>query len=120
MVRIEKDKLAMIGLTSESSFHVYCIYIWDLSTDRIYKIDNMGSVWLWHMDVDDNTLVTFEISWSKQPPRVQQTKWTLTGRLLERKHFSLSLSWTRRRKRQSFDHRVTASATRLVTRRWPG
>lgn len=36
--------------------------------------------------------MAFEIAWSKQPPEVQQTKWTTTtGQLLERKTFSLLL-----------------------------
>ena len=92
MVRIEKNTLAMFGVTLESGFHVCCIYIWDLSADQIYRINNIGVIWLWHMDVDDNRLVTFEMNWRKQPPMVRQTKWTLTGQRLDRKQFPLPLS----------------------------
>lgn len=45
------------------------------------------------MDVQDqNVLVTFEINWDEFPPKVQQTKWRLTGGLNDRKNFPLSLS----------------------------
>lgn len=36
-------------------------------------------------------LVTFEIDWDTHPPKVRQTKWTLTGQRLDRKQFHLSL-----------------------------
>lgn len=36
-----------------------------------------------HMDPDENILVAFEIDWDPDPPNVQQTKWALTGRLLD-------------------------------------
>lgn len=90
-VCLERDKVVMFQrLTFEGSPQPTPIYIWDLSTDDIQEIGSFCELWLWHMDVDENVLVTFEIDWDKYyPPEVQQTKWTLTGRLLDRKHFHL-------------------------------
>lgn len=89
---MEKDKLAWLSSTSESSSQTYTNYIWDLSADRVGIIDNIGEVWLWHMDTDRNLLVTFEIDWEKHPAEVQQTEWTLRGRPFNRKRFALPLS----------------------------
>lgn len=86
---IVKDKMVFFGSTVEPPFP---IYIWDLSVDQVRKIGDFGDVWLWHMDADENVLVTFEMNRSKRPLEVQQTKLTLTGQLLEKKQFSLSVS----------------------------
>lgn len=70
------------------------------------------------MDVDENILVVFEIDWEKRPPEVQQTKWALTGGLLDKKHFPLSLSGCdlhetklqpRHRSSRTFGHKTGAS-----------
>lgn len=86
---IVKDKMVIFGSTVEPPFP---IYIWDLSEDQIRKIGDFGDVWLWHMDAHENVLVTFEIDRNKRPLEVHQTKLTLTGQLLDKKHFSLSVS----------------------------
>ncbi|KAL1990055.1 hypothetical protein VTN49DRAFT_6636 [Thermomyces lanuginosus] len=83
-----KDKLAMFWWDGGSS----TIYIWDLTADQSRKIGSIGNVTLWHMNVDENMLVTFEIDWNQHLPMVQQTKWTLAGQLLDRKRFPLSPS----------------------------
>ena len=45
--------------------------------------------------MDENILVVFEINWDARPPEVQQTKWTLDGQLLCKKHFDLPLGGDR-------------------------
>jgi len=91
VVCIEKDKMIIRG-TASLPFTIYC---WDLGTNQVQEIGSCGgldSVLLWHMDADENILVVFEIDWKKHPPETQQTKWALTGGLLDKKHFPLSLS----------------------------
>ena len=90
MIRLEKDKVVLFSTDFDPPPP---IYIWDLTADQVHAIGSFreGNVWLWHIDPDDNVLVTFEIDWDKHPPEVQQTKWTLTGQLLNRKFFHLSL-----------------------------
>lgn len=61
------------------------IYVWDLSADQVQEIGSFLDVWLWHLDAEDNVLVTFEIDWDKRPLDVRQTKWTLTGQHLDGK-----------------------------------
>lgn len=73
----------------------YPIYIWDLSSDHIRTIGNFSNLWLWHVDPDENILVAFEIDWYTDQLKVQQTKWTLTGRLLDKKNFHLSVPYPR-------------------------
>lgn len=68
------------------------VYIWDLSSGRFRKIGSFPDLCLWHVNVDEDILVAFQIDWDTHPPEVQETKWTLTGRLLDRRHFRLSLS----------------------------
>lgn len=67
------------------------ISVWDLSTDHIQEIGSFHEPDLWHVDLDKNVLVVFEIKWKEWPLEVQQTKWTLTGELLDKKDFNLSL-----------------------------
>lgn len=86
-VFIEKDKLIMFGLEE-----VPPIYIWDLRANKVHEVGSFRDVSLWHMDVDKNILVIFQIDWDRNLPEVQQTKRTLTGELLDRKHFHLPLS----------------------------
>lgn len=72
---------------------LWFIYVWDLNVNRIQRIGKFTNLWLWHLDVDENMLVVFEINWDAHPPQVQQTKWTLTnGQELDRKQSHLSLS----------------------------
>jgi len=42
--------------------------------------------------MDEDDLVAIEIDWDKRPLEVQQTRLAFTGELLDKKHFSLSLS----------------------------
>lgn len=86
---IDKDKVVIVDYGSKPLFPVY---IWDLSSDRFQKINTFSDLFLWHLDADDGILVAFEIDWDKRPPAVRETKWTMTGRVVERKHFPLSLS----------------------------
>ncbi|KAL1975752.1 hypothetical protein VTN31DRAFT_4144 [Thermomyces dupontii] len=67
-------------------------------TSRLYQVHGIGSVgepFLWHVDVDENMLVIFEINWSMLPVEVQESKWTLNGKLLDRKCVDVSLSGRR-------------------------
>ncbi|KAL1976917.1 hypothetical protein VTN31DRAFT_3199 [Thermomyces dupontii] len=89
-VRVEKTRVVMFNSSTIWSSHSF-ISVWDLSSNQVHEIGSLRRVWLWHMEVDRNELVTFEINWRKRPLKVQQTKGTLTGRRLDRKHFHLSL-----------------------------
>lgn len=91
VIRLEKDKVVLFSTDFDPPPP---IYIWDLTADQVHAIGSFreGNVWLWHIDPDDNVLVTFEIDWDKHPPEVQETKWTVTGQLVNRKQFPLSLS----------------------------
>lgn len=94
---MEKDKVVAVNALSSS---IHPIYIWDLGAHCIREIGSFSNnLWLWHVDADKNILVTFEFDWGTDPVEVQQTKWALTGRLLDRKHFHLSLSGHRVEKR---------------------
>lgn len=71
------------------------VYVWDIGLNLVRKIDivtrePMGPCLL-HLDIDDDVLVSFQVSWRWcLPPPVQQTKWKLTtGELLEEKLFLL-------------------------------
>lgn len=86
---IVNDKVVIVGFESKP---IYPVYIWDVSSDHFRMINDFADLGLWHVDTTDNTLVAFEIDWDTYPAAVQRTKWTLTGQLLERKHFRLSLS----------------------------
>lgn len=87
-VCIEKDKVVMFSPSSDPPLP---INIWDLNANRVHEIRSSRRVWFWHIDVDGNEFVTFEINWEKHPLEVQRTKWTLTGQPLDRKHIHLSL-----------------------------
>lgn len=87
---IEKDKVFMVD-EAYDPYMPRSIYIWDLSSDHFQKIAMSPDLWLWHLNADENILVAFEIDWDADPPKVQQTKWELTGRLLEKRHFHLPL-----------------------------
>lgn len=89
---IVKDKVVMVG-ASRKQFPL--IYIWDLKTYQVHGIGSVGEPFLWHVDVDENMLVIFEINWSMLPVEVQESKWTLNGKLLDRKCVDVSLSGRR-------------------------
>lgn len=78
-------------IVSFDSMPRYPVYIWDLSSNSFRKINSFLDLYLWHLDVDEGILVAFEINWDTCPPEVQQTKWSLTGQLLDKKGFHLSL-----------------------------
>lgn len=86
---IDKDKVVILEPDSEP---LYPVYIWDLSSDSVQEINTFIDLCLWHLDAGGNMLVAFEVDWDKHPPEVRQTKWTLSGQLMDRRHFSLSLS----------------------------
>lgn len=91
-IDLEKDILVLVELLEQKQ-SLWFVYIWDLNSNRIRRIGKFTNLWLWHVDADENLLVVFEINWDTHPPQVQQTKWTLKGeRMLDRKHFHLSLS----------------------------
>ena len=71
---------------------LFTVYIWDLGSNLFAKVNSFTDLCLWHVDADESILVAFEIDWDACPPEVRQTKWTLTGGLLEEKHFRLLLS----------------------------
>ena len=83
-----KDKVISVGYEAAP---LYRIYIWDLSSNWMREVTSLANLWLWHVDADENILVTFQIDWDTEPAKVQQTKWTFTGSLLNRKHFCLPL-----------------------------
>lgn len=92
---VKKDKVVVVDLEFAPAY--YHVYIWDITNShRLQKIGGLSNLELWHVDADDNVLVTFEIDWDANPAAVQQTKWTLTGQLLDRKQYGLPL----------FGHRV--------------
>ncbi|KAL1992106.1 hypothetical protein VTN49DRAFT_4138 [Thermomyces lanuginosus] len=87
-ISIEMDKVLLVAdIESRLS-----LYVWDLNSDHLQEFGSFPDLWLWHLAADDDVLVTFEIDWDADPPKVQQTKWALSGRLLNRKRFRLSLS----------------------------
>lgn len=68
------------------------VYIWDLSSNDVHEIGGFSNLWLYHMDAVQNVLVAFEIDWEKQPPEVNQTKWTMTtDQQLDKKTFHLPI-----------------------------
>ncbi|KAL1996343.1 hypothetical protein VTN49DRAFT_108 [Thermomyces lanuginosus] len=89
---IVKDKVVMVGVSRNQRS---LIYIWDLRTYQVHGIGSVGEPFLWHVDVDGNVLVIFEINWSVHPLEVQESKWTLNGKLLDRKCIDVSLSGRR-------------------------
>ncbi|KAL1992162.1 hypothetical protein VTN49DRAFT_4194 [Thermomyces lanuginosus] len=83
---------------SKENFLVKTITPLSTMTKWFQTIDYFSHLWLWHVDADKNILVTFEINWDTDdtdPAEVEQTMWTLTGDLLDRKHFHLSSSGRR-------------------------
>lgn len=84
-IAIEKDKVVIFGHNPS------VIYIWDLSADQIRVLGAYGQRFLWHLDVDGGILVVFESVYAGlkhlTEMQVQQTKWTLTGKLLDKKQF---------------------------------
>lgn len=68
------------------------VCVWDLSSNHFQKIGTFSSLSLYHVNTSENLLVLFEINWEKQPPEVQQSKWTIsTGQLREKKIFHLQM-----------------------------
>lgn len=71
----------------------FSIWVWDPRRDRVQTIGSFSldtHVHSWHLDADEDVLVTFEINWDEHPALVQQTKWTLTtGEQFDRKTFPL-------------------------------
>lgn len=60
-VYIEKDKVVLFNSNECYSDPPQPIYIWDLIADQIHEISSFREFWLWHLDVDEDVLVTFEI-----------------------------------------------------------
>lgn len=87
-ISIERNRVVMVPHFGRQ---FYPIYIWDLSADGIQEIGSFENPSLWHLDVDGNMLVVFVIDWNTHPLEVEQTKWTLTGELVDRSQFCLSL-----------------------------
>lgn len=85
------------------------VYIWHLGSDHFRSIGTFSNQWLWRVDPDENVLITFEINWDTHPPEVQQTKWTLTGMLLDQKQFHLLVPGCRVDKRYSLQDSYSGS-----------
>lgn len=83
-----KDKVIIVHVENRPPD---IVYIWDLTSNNYRKISSFSNLLLWHVDPEENILVAFEIDWDANPPEVKQTKWTLTGLLLDTRCFSLSL-----------------------------
>lgn len=60
-VTVEKD---IVVLNSMSSLRP--IYVWDLCTDQVRPIGPLGYLQLWHVNMDKNVLVAFEVDWKRQ------------------------------------------------------
>ena len=87
---ITEEKVVLAPIPQPSS---HPLYVWDLSSNHVQKINGFSHLWLTHIDAAENVLVTFEIIWTKQPSEVRQTKWTATtGWMLERKIYPLPIS----------------------------
>lgn len=57
-VRVEKTRVVMFNSSTIWSSHSF-ISVWDLSSNQVHEIGSLRRVWLWHMEVDRNELVTF-------------------------------------------------------------
>lgn len=81
---IAKDKVVIVHC-----YPLFHVSVWDLRSNHVHTFGSFSHLYLWHADADEDVLVAFEINWvtDPYPPRVQQTKWTLTGELLYRKQF---------------------------------
>lgn len=113
-ITIDKDTVVMAPLRNRRSSSVY---VWDLRSDESRVIRPVSDLCLWHTEQDENVLVTFEIDWDADPPKVQQTKWQLNnGEQLDRKKFNLSQGGRRVKKSElrrtpndwyrSYDHKT--------------
>lgn len=40
----------------------YYVYIWDLSSNGVRKINDFTDLWLWHVNANDDILVAFEVN----------------------------------------------------------
>ncbi|KAL1992107.1 hypothetical protein VTN49DRAFT_4139 [Thermomyces lanuginosus] len=109
-ISIEKDSVLVI-VDIESGLS---LYIWDLGSDHFREFGSFPDLWLWHVAADDDVLVTFEIDWDADPPKVQQTNWALSGRLLNRKHFHLPLLSGRINRNILLNHH----ASKVTRSRW--
>lgn len=101
-ITIEKDKLVILPFSIDEAFP---LWMWDLRSDRVQTIGSFISKDLdfWHVDADENVLITFEVNWDEHPLLVHQTRWTLTrGEVLDRKIFRLFLGGRRVSRRDIF------------------
>ncbi|KAL1996816.1 hypothetical protein VTN49DRAFT_7681 [Thermomyces lanuginosus] len=89
---IHKDKIVIVD---NDQWPNNPMFIWDPNSNHLKNIGSFSNLWLWHVEADENMLVAFEIDWDTYPLEVQQTKWTLTGQLLDRTHLHLSLPGNR-------------------------
>lgn len=89
---IVKDKVVIVPRFSSSDNRSFCVCVWDLHGNRLYEFGSFSDLYLWHVDADENVLITIEFNWNAHPPEVRQTKWTLIGgQKLRQKHFRVSL-----------------------------
>lgn len=98
-MNIVQDKVVMFERKSIEPRRNDLLYVWDLSSNRVQKIGEFDDLWMWHVEPDENLLVTFEIRWNTRPVETQQINWTLTGQLLDRKPFGRTdclSGWNRR------------------------
>lgn len=97
-VAVVKDKVVIVP---DFTLLDQTINIWDLHTNQVQTIGsffNIELLALWHVDVDEGVLVTFEIDWNKHSSEVEQKKWSLSsGKQLDRKSFSLSVGTSHHR-----------------------
>lgn len=107
------------GYNSQSRVAILPCHVWDLRTDQLQKIGPFSNLDLWHVDADEDVLVTFEIDWANNLPEVQQRKWSLTrGEQLDRKRFNLSVAGRhvdRKSLKQSFNDWYRTSGHKTVT-----
>lgn len=91
---LEKDIVLIRERLRKDKSSVTILHVWNVTSNHIQKkIGQFTDLWLWHVNTDENMLVTFEIDMDMDPPLVQQSKWTLSSeQLLNRRQFHLSLS----------------------------
>lgn len=88
-ITVTDDKAVIVPWANERA---HPIFVWDLGSNHVHEFGSFTDLWLWHVNAEQNVLVTFEINWDAHPPEVQQTDWTLlSGELIHQKHFHLSL-----------------------------
>lgn len=72
---LEKDIVLIRERLRKDKSSVTILHVWNVTSNHIQKkIGQFTDLWLWHVNTDENMLVTFEIDMDMDPPLVQQSK----------------------------------------------